>query len=203
MRTLERNALLVSLSLALAIAGCGRAVAPVSTDRGAAHATGAAIEPSPGEPAPPEADGTPRPTPAPSASISDPRPSHLFAPILPPTVTIHWSPDVPAPAGPTPTHYRYKVFDQNGTEFDFTQLLATPVSMLRFYAPAFEGWTDVDASVTQATLHDLDPSAAHVFVLIAMGDHGRFDNALSFDKNMLYFHVSPALVVDRNHDGTR
>jgi hypothetical protein len=35
-----------------------------------------------------------------------------------------------------------------------------------------------------------------------MDDHGRFDNALSFDKNMFYFHLEPGLVVDKNNDGT-
>jgi hypothetical protein len=42
-----------------------------------------------------------------------------------------------------------------------------------------------------------DPSR-HVLVLLAMDNQGHFDNALSFDRNMLYFHVSPA-----GHDADR
>src|SRR5215831_17116592 len=193
MRTFGRFALLVSL-LALAAAGCSRALAPASADRAGARAIGAGLAPVPEIPAPPESGDPPRPTPVPSASISDPRPSHLLPALLLPSPTIRWSPNVPAPSGPVPTRYRYKLFDENGTEFSFTQLLVDPASLLRFYAPAFAGWTEVDATVTQATFHDLDPTVGHVFVVIAMGDHGRFENALSTDRNMLYFHVTPALV---------
>jgi hypothetical protein len=192
------------LLVALNSGGCGRALAPVTADRDTARgmAAGLAIEPGPGQPAPPDEGGTVTPSPFPSASITDPRPNHLLAPTLPTTFTVHWSPNVPVPGGPVPSRYRYRVFDENGTDFDFVQLLVDPQSMLRFYAPGFAGWTEVDASVTQATLHDLDPSGAHVLVLIAIDDHGHFDSAISFDKNMLYFHVTPALVTDADR-GTR
>lgn len=193
---------LAPLLLVLA-AGCGQGLAPTTPARPAAS-FGAA--PPTGSPSPPTGlPGTEEPavpSPCPSASLTEPRPSHLFAPILPPTFTFRWSPNVPVPGGPVPTRYRYRLFDENGTDFDFVTLLVRPDSLLRTYAPAFAGWTEVSGAVTQATLHDLDPSQAHVLVLVAMDDHGRFDNVLSFDRNALYFRVSPALVTDADR-GTR
>jgi hypothetical protein len=193
MTTLGRNSLTVSFLLAFAIVGCSRALAPTGSTRDVSTSFGSAPLPEP---------DSPTPSPCPSARFNPP-PNHLLPPTLPPTFTFHWSPDVPVPGGPVPTRYRYKVFYEGGPDFNFTQLLVDPQSMLRYYAPGFAGWTEVDASVTQATLHDLNLAPAHVLVLIAMDDHGRFDNVLSYDKNMFYFHLEPGLVVDKNNDGTR
>ena len=204
MRMRYKESLSVAVLLVLAIAGCGRALAPTEASSAAtrAAASGAAIEPGPGQPAP-EEGGPATPVPFPSATFIDPRPSPLVLPILPPTYTFRWSPNVPVPGGPVPTRYRYKLFDENGTDFDFTTILVNPDSLLRFYAPGFAGWPEVDASVTQVTLHDLDPGQKHILVLVATSGFGHYDRVLSFSRNALYFYVNPALVVDRGNDGTR
>jgi hypothetical protein len=185
--------------------GCSRSLAPASpahTTSRVAAAPAVTAWPSPPTGIPGD-EPAPFLTPCPGATFSDPRPSHLFSPTLTSTFTFKWSPNVPAPSGPTPTRYRYKLFDEHGTDFDFITLLVRPDSLVRFYAPAFAGWTEVNSSVTQATLQNMDPSVSHVLVLIAMDDHGHFDNVPSFDRNFLFFHVSPALVVDKGNDGTR
>lgn len=204
MRIGHRESLSAAVLFVLAVAGCGRALAPMEASSAATRgeASGAAIEPGPGQPAPDEG-GTATPAAFPSATFTDPRPSHLFAPVLPPTYTFRWSPNVPVPGGPVPTRYRYKLFDEEGTDFDFTTILVRPDSLLRFYAPGFAGWPELDASVTQVTLNDLDPARAHILVLIATSGFGHYDQVVSFDRNALYFHVNPALVVDRAVDGTR
>ena len=205
---LVRNALSVAALLTVVATGCSRSLAPGAGVGAGTHDASRGfgiapppLEPGPAEPAPPEA-GPPTLAPSPSARFSDPRPSHLLVPTLTPTYTFRWSPDVPIPGGPVPTRYRYRMFDEHGTDFDFVTILVRPDSLLRSYAPAFAGWTEVDGSVTQATLTDMDPQQAHVIVLIAMDDHGHFDNVASLDKNMVYFHVMPALVTDTNR-GTR
>ena len=191
------------LVLSLIASGCGKALAPTTPADSVTRtgATATTISPSPPTPVP-ETEGPAIPVPSPSARITNPVPNHLLNPILTPTFTFHWAPNVPVPSGPVPARYRYRVFDEQGTDFDFIQLLVDPPSLLRACAPGFVGWTEVSASVTAATLHDLDPSQAHVLVLIALDDHGHFDNTLSFDRNALYFHVSPALVTDADR-GTR
>jgi len=196
---------LLPLALLVVAWGCSQALAPTAPERAAARA--GATTTVTGSPTPPTSfpgtEGDPTRSPVPSATFSDPRPNHLLTPTLVSTFTFKWSPNVPAPSGPTPTRYRYKLFDEHGTDFDFVTLLVRPDSLLRFYAPAFAGWTEVNGSVTQATLQNMDPSVSHVLVLIAMDDHGHFDNVPSFDRNFLFFRVTPALVVDRGNDGTR
>jgi len=204
MSSRDRNALAVTLLLALSLAGCGRALAPVGTGSAATRdaASGASIEPGPGQPVPDEG-GPASPVAFPSATFTDPRPSPLLSPVLPPTYTFRWSPNVPIPGGPVPTRYRYKLFEENGTDFDFQTILVKPDSLLLFYAPGFAGWPEVDASVTQVTLHDLEPYRAYILVLVATSGFGHYDQVVSFYRNALYFHVNPALVVDRGNDGTR
>ena len=192
------------LMLALLAAGCGQALAPTTPVDSATRVGAAPKETS--SPSPPsnlpDTEAPAIPSPCPSATLTNPRPNHLLSPTLPPTFTFTWAPNVPAAPGPTPTRYRYRVFHENGTDFDFVQLLVDPPSLLRAYAPGFSGWTEVSGAVTQATLHDLDPSQAHVLVLIAMDASGHFDNVVSFDRNALYFHVAPGLATDADR-GTR
>jgi hypothetical protein len=179
------------LLLALLAAGCGHSKSPTAPHYAAGDATTSDLSPGAPGGSIPEAGDSPLPAPFPSATIT-PRPNHLFEPTMPPTFTVHWSPNVPAPGGPVPTRYRYRLFSEFDPEFDFLQLLANPESMLRFYAPGFAGWTEVAGNVTQAELQDLSPSEKHVFVVIALDDHGHFDSVLSYDRNAMFFHVSQA-----------
>ena len=196
MRTGTQIRIVAMLVLAFAAASCSRALAPTSTGHSSAR-TGMSdanltFDPLPPQPADiPDGTGSLTPVPGPSATIAPP-PNHLFEPAMPPTFTIHWAPNVPAPGGPVPTRYRYRLFAEFDPEFDFIQLLVDPQSMLRFYAPGFPGWTEVSGDVTQATVQDLSPSEKHVFVVIALDDHGHFDGVLSFDRNALVFNVSLA-----------
>jgi hypothetical protein len=186
------------LLLAFLAAGCGHSNSPTAPHASAAGATAEGLSPGPI----PEAGDPPLPVPCPSATITVPHPNHLLPPTLPPTFTIQWAPNVPAPGGPVPTRYRYRVFSTNDPGFDFLQLLVSPESMLRFYAPGFAGWTEVAGNVTQATLLDLSPSEQYVVVVIALDDHGHFDNVLSFDRNALFFNVSlaAAATVEDTHE---
>jgi hypothetical protein len=197
MRTGTQIQIVAMLVLAFAAASCSRALAPTSTGHSSAR-TGMSdadltFDPLPPQPADiPDGTGSLTPAASPSATITVPRPNHLLVPTLPPTFTVQWSPNVPAPGGPVPTRYRYRLFSEFDPEFDFIQLLVDPQSMLRFYAPGFAGWTEVAGDVTQATVQDLTPSEKHVFVVIALDDHGHFDGVLSFDRNALVFNVSLA-----------
>ena len=179
------------LLLAFLAPGCGHSNSPTAPHYAATGATVADLSPSPPVGSLPEAGDPPVPAPFPSATIAPP-PNHLFEPTMPPTFTIHWAPNVPPPGGPVPTRYRYRLFSEYDPEFDFIQLLVDPQSMLRFYAPGFAGWTEVGGGVTQATVQDLSPSEKHVFVVIALDDHGHFDGVLSFDRNAMFFNVSLA-----------
>ena len=184
--------------LLIAAFGCGQATAPTAPARTATHAGSTPTvtgSPSPGSGVP-ETETSPTPSPSPTATITNPRLNHLLTPILSPTFTFRWAPNVPLPSGPTPTRYRYRAFDEHGTDFEFFTILVDPQALIRAYAPDFAGWAEVSGSVTEATLQDMDPSQAHVLVLVAMDDHGHFDNTLSFDRNIAYFHVAPALVTD-------
>jgi hypothetical protein len=126
--------------------------------------------------------------------ITSPPPSPLLSPQVPPTFTIHWA----AGAGPTPKQYRYRLFPEDDPEFDFLMLRVNPDSVIRFYQPSFTGWTQVDGSVTQVTLHGLTPNLRYVFVVLAFDDHSNYDPVLTFSTNMLYFNVVvvPAIASD-------
>src|SRR5262245_11379312 len=178
------------IALALSTTSCSRAVAPTASGRAAAPDANLTteIEPLPADF--PDADGPVFRTAGPVAILTSPRPNHLLPPTLPPSFTFHWAPVVPAPGGPTPTRYRYRVFNESDTEFDFLRILIDPNSFLRFYAPGFAGWTVVGSDVTEATVSGLSPGEHHVLVLIAQDAHGNFGSVLSFDQNMLYFNVS-------------
>ena len=186
--TRSLHLLLLALPLAIAAAGCGHSKSPTSPRYATTGVTAADVSPSPPQGGFPEA-GPPQLVPTPSATIVPP-PSHLFVRQVPPTFTLQWAPNVPVPGGPTPTRYRYRLFSQFDPSFDLQTLLVRPDSLVRYYAPAFPGWTEVQGIVTQATLQDLVPGAQYAVVVIAMDDHGHFDNVVSFDRNALYFNVT-------------
>src|SRR6185369_10844504 len=114
------------LLLALLAAGCGHSNSPTAPHYSATAATATDLSPGPPVGGLPEAGDPTVPEPSPSATISVPRPNHLLTPTLPPTFTVHWSPNVPAPGGPVPTRYRYRLFSEFDPEFDFIQLLVQP-----------------------------------------------------------------------------
>jgi len=186
----SRFMLLLATVALLTVAGCSRALAPGSPDHAQARTSATAFDVVPAPPVGvPDADTVFR-SPGPVVVITSPRPSPLVAPIVPPTFTVHWAPAVPSFPSPSTAYYRYRVFSENDPEFDFTTLLVRPDSLLRFYAPFFPGWTQVDVSVDAATIADQVVNTHHVFAIIAFDRRGNFDNVMSFSRNMLYYNVS-------------
>jgi hypothetical protein len=178
------------------LAGCGReltrSLAPKPEGRGVAAIRGGAAMDAVGAPRNDAGKNLP-----PYARILSPFPSRFFTHRLRPPVTIEWT-------GQDPDghvrEYRYRLFAPRNPDrpdiTDFIEYLTqNPDSVLRYYAPDFQGWersrvhgrSEPD-SVTYPTL---DPAARYAFAVVAIDNRGDHDTLLSTGRNILSFVTYP------------
>lgn len=130
---------------------------------------------------------------APTVTILAPVPNHLNTPTLAPAFRVTWTgTDPDGRAHPKPVKYKWKVFPENGLEFDFLTVLVNPDSLRRYYAPNFSAWDSVGGDTTSVDISQLEPNKRYVFIVIAFDEAGAYSPVLNFDSSMLYFVVSNA-----------
>ena len=128
---------------------------------------------------------------APTVQITGPVPNHLLPPTFGPSFRISWKGNDPDGRGTTkPVKYKFKVFNQNGAEFDFLTILTNPDSLRRRYAPRFANWDSVGGDTTAMDIRNLVPGQDYVIVIVAFDEVGAYSPIMSFDVNMLFFHVN-------------
>ncbi|HND56678.1 MAG TPA: hypothetical protein PLV92_29870, partial [Pirellulaceae bacterium] len=128
---------------------------------------------------------------APSVTITSPVPNHLNTPQMGPAFRVTWKGSDPDGRTTTkPVKYKYKVFAEDGLEFDFLQVLLNPDSLRAFYAPGFSNWDSTSGDTTWADIKQLQPNKRYAFVLIAFDEVGAYSPVFNFDSSMLYFGVS-------------
>lgn len=181
--------------LGLAAAGCGRTLAPTAPSSPASRFAAAgshAVLAAPSGPGASSgaADRAGHDVP-PTVTIVSPQPTPLLIRIVPPQFTVHWTSIDPDGPGHGPKSYRFRVILGNDPEFSLLTALTDPDSLRRFYAPRFEGWTEVSGKVDSVTLHDLPIYRDGIFVITAFDRRGEYDPVFSLAKNVLHFQVSP------------
>lgn len=131
----------------------------------------------------------------PITTILSPTPSSFLTPVLTAPVTIQWSGN--DPDGDI-REYRYRLFVGRNPDFpdvfDFATFLeSNPDSVLRFYAPQFDGWERLrvrkDSETASVTYPTLVPAHTYVFAVVSIDSRGAWDATLSRSRNMLAFQV--------------
>jgi hypothetical protein len=126
----------------------------------------------------------------PTVQILCPRPSDLARAYLPPSFRINW--DGIDPDGvftQKPVKYKYRLFTDNGPDFNLSTIRARPDSVRRFYAPQFADWDSVGGDSTSVSYSNLTIDAEYIFVVVAFDEAGAYSPVFSFSTNMLYFRV--------------
>jgi hypothetical protein len=126
---------------------------------------------------------------APSVQIVSPTPTAILNLPLPPAFTLRWKGIDPDGANGGPVSYKYLLLRQ-GFGFPYEVAVSNPDSLRRFYAPAFEGWTEVPGRVNEADLSGLAVGANYVFVITAFDEQGAYDPVFNLNKNMVRFRVT-------------
>jgi hypothetical protein len=132
---------------------------------------------------------------APSVRILSPLPSDVIARQLTPSMTVSWEgsdPDGYLVNVAKPLYYRYKVFEQGNSEFDFSVLTTkTGGEALRlFYAKTnFESWTKVGHDSTSVKLSGQTVGHQFVFVVVAFDTAGAYSPVFNLTTNMLQYEV--------------
>ncbi len=127
---------------------------------------------------------------APTVQIIQPVPNHLFSPTFGPSFRLGWRGEDPDGRGTNrPVKYKYKVFVEDGPEFDFITLLVNPDALRRHYAPHFATWDSVGGDVTAVDIRDLVPNRKYVVAVVAFDEVGAYSPVMNLDVNMLYFTV--------------
>jgi hypothetical protein len=130
---------------------------------------------------------------APTVQIIQPVPNHLFSPMFGPSFRLGWRGEDPDGRGTNrPVKYKYKLFPEDGPEFDFITLLVNPDSLRRRYAPHFTGWDSVGGDTTAVNFRDMVPNRKYVAVVVAFDEVGAYSPVFNLDVNMLYFTVGYA-----------
>lgn len=123
----------------------------------------------------------------PSVQFVVPRPSALFAPLVPPNANLQWvGTDPDGPRG-LPRAYKMKVLRMSTDGSLVQTFLANPDSARRLYAPDFPGWQDIAGDST--ILRGLVPNERYLVMVEAFDRQGEFDPVFSLDKNMLFVVV--------------
>lgn len=128
---------------------------------------------------------------APTVVIRNPFPDHRNTPVFGPSFRLSWTgTDPDGRSHLKPVKYKYKVFPEDGLDFDFTTLAINPDSMRRYYAPGFSKWDSLGGDTTSVNLTGLRANQRYIFVVLAFDEAGAYSPVLNFDQNMLYFVVS-------------
>ena len=132
---------------------------------------------------------------APTVRITSPMPraSSLDEPIVvPPSPTIRFDGTDPDGATGEPSRYEYLLLSSYSDDpFPLTVAVLNPDSIRRFYAPEFEGWTEVahrPGEGGEVTL-GLLPDRRYVFVVVAFDSDGAYSPVFDFETNMLFLRV--------------
>lgn len=127
---------------------------------------------------------------APTVQVISPRPSTLLAPQVGTTFSVKLTgTDPDGRASRRPVKYKWKIFGQGNTDFDFLTMLVQPDSLRRFYAPTFAGWDSAAGDTATVLLRDLVPDRDYVFVAVSFDEAGAYSPVFSYDLNMLFVHV--------------
>ena len=130
---------------------------------------------------------------APTVQIIQPVPNHLFSPMFGPSFRLGWRGEDPDGRGTNrPVQYKYKLFPEDGQEFDFLTVLVNPDSLRRRYAPRFSNWDSVGGDTTAVNFRDMAPNKKYVAVVVAFDEVGAYSPVMNLDVNMLYFTVGYA-----------
>ena len=126
---------------------------------------------------------------APTVRITQPAPSSLINPRVPPSFWIRWAGSDPDGPNGRPAKYKFKLIPRSpGAEYFV--YLQDPDSLRRQYAPTFAGWDSISGDSTRIRLTGLAPKSEYLFVITALDAEGAYDPVFSPDKNMLQMVVS-------------
>jgi hypothetical protein len=130
---------------------------------------------------------------SPTVQFTQPVPNNLLPPTFGPSFRLTWK--GVDPDGRTtnkPVQYKYRIFSEASTDFDFLTLLVRPDAVRERYAPHFSEWDSVSGDTTTIAVQGLTPDRKYVAVVIAIDEVGSYSPVMNYNTNMLYFTVSYA-----------
>ncbi len=130
---------------------------------------------------------------APTVQIIQPPINHFFQPTFGPSFRLGWTGNDPDGRGTNkPVKYKFKIFNDASTEFDWLQMLTNPDSLRRRYAPDFSEWDSVGGDTTAVDIRDLVPKRRYMAIVVAFDEVGAYSPVFNQDVNMLLFDVNYA-----------
>ncbi len=131
---------------------------------------------------------------APIVNVVNPRPSHLGARLVTPSVRITWEGrDEDGVFTQKPVKYKYRMLSPGDPEFPSDRAKLDPNGARRYFASTnFAGWDSTSAETTFAQFTNLTPSqgnGAYVFIVVGFDEAGAFSADWSLDNNMLEMSV--------------
>jgi hypothetical protein len=134
---------------------------------------------------------------APIVNIVNPRPSHLGARQVTPSVRISWEgKDEDGVFTQKPVKYKYRLLGPGDAEYPSGLAILDPLSARRFFAATnFAGWDSTSAETTFAQFTNLTPSSgggSYLFIVVGFDEAGSYSADWSLDNNMLEMTVGYA-----------
>lgn len=128
---------------------------------------------------------------APIVQILSPQPSPLLQPILIQPFDIRWQGlDPDEPVSQRPAGYKFKLFGPADAQLIAT-FLADPDSLRRYYEPSgYAGWDSVGSVREMTGIDGQQPSAQHLFVVVAFDATGAHSQQFGLSTNMLQFRTA-------------
>ncbi len=132
---------------------------------------------------------------APTATILQPPATSnaLLWPTLPPEATFVFTGNDPDGRTTTrPVMFKYKLFSDQNSEFDFHTILLEPDALRRHYAPAFATWDSVTGDTCKAVVRSMVPGSEYVFAVVAIDEAGAYSPVFTLGTNLFRFGCSYA-----------
>ncbi len=135
---------------------------------------------------------------APIVNIVNPRPSHLGAKQVTPSVRISWDGrDDDGVFTQKPVKYKYRLLGPGDAEFPSGLAILDPRAARRYFAGTnFAGWDSTSAETTFAQFTNLTPSSggsgSYLFIVVGFDEAGSYSADWSLDNNMLEMTVGYA-----------
>lgn len=134
---------------------------------------------------------------APVVNVINPRPSHLGAKLVTPSVRISWDgSDEDGVFSQKPVKYKYRLLTPGDAEYAPANAIVDPLAARRYFAGTnFAGWDSTSAETTFAQFTNLTPSStngSYLFIVVGFDEAGAYSADWSLDNNMLEMTVGYA-----------
>jgi hypothetical protein len=128
---------------------------------------------------------------APTVQFLLPKTSRFIFPQVPPNATFLFTgTDPDGRVSKRPLYYRYHLFADGNSEFDYHTLLSRPDSLRRHYAPKFATWDSISGDTCRLLINNMTTGREFVLAVVSFDEAGAYSPVFSYDSNLLRFFCS-------------